>query len=93
MSYFNTTNLDGDSLRDRVQKAETQADQIAGFFRTMPRGVTFTPCEVHEAMQLKAPLTSVRRAMTVLTDNGVLIKTGQKRVGIHGHPVHTWKLA
>lgn len=39
------------------------------------------------------PLTSVRAQITILTDDGVLKKTGQQRQGMYGRPEGLWELA
>lgn len=69
-----------------------QEDTILSFF--IDHGGTHTPCEVQaKAGMYSCPLTSVRRAITNLTDMGLLVKTNVKREGIFGKPCHTWRLA
>ena len=54
---------------------------------------SWTPNEVlNYAFGNKIPITSVRRAMTDLTNDGKLIKTKFKRLGSFGRMVYTWTL-
>ena len=51
----------------------------------------FTPSAIRRMVLPDAPLTSVRRAMTNLTKDGLLEKTELKAEGIYGRPEHFWK--
>ena len=39
------------------------------------------------------PLTSIRRALTNLTNAGELVKTDKQMKGMYGRPEHQWRLA
>ena len=41
----------------------------------------------------QTPLTSIRRAMTDLTAEGMLVKTDYRVEGSYGKKVHTWRAA
>ena len=41
----------------------------------------------------QTPLTSLRRAITSLTEQGRLVKTGELHEGAYGKPEHVWRLA
>lgn len=89
--YHNTTDKSGTEL-ERVQvKASRQTEQILRFFRQNPH-TTFTPWDVHLQLGQQLMITSVRRAITTLTDAGYLVKTGERRRGLVGEANYTWKL-
>lgn len=91
--YFNTTNLTGKALVAARRDAMTQEDRITKLFATMPDGWTATPSKVHQHVGGRAPITSIRRAMTNLTDQGVLTRTETKMMGPCGKPEYTWRRA
>jgi len=78
-------------------KARTQEDIVYTFFKTHWRSA-FSPSRVH-AMLVKGdkikpatPLTSIRRAITNLTEEGKLAMMETLVNGPMGKPEHTWKL-
>jgi len=90
--YYNTTNLTGGNLAEAVGKAETQKDIILKFFQSHP-DMEFTPFDVQKHCQLQdAPVTSIRRAITNLTDEGKLTKTSNVKKGLYGAMNFTWRL-
>jgi len=70
---------------------DTQESKILNFF-TFYRDASLTPPEVRDAVGLTCPLTSVRRALTVLTAKGKLRKTRDTGEGIFGTANHKWSL-
>ena len=80
MTYFNTTNQTGKDLEKSEAKVMTQDEIIFGFFRAHAAGY-YTPAEVQRMCLPGAPLTSVRRGITNLTNDGDLIKTTYKKPG------------
>ncbi len=93
MNYYNTTNLKGQQLELRVQKARSQKDIVLTIFQTQPV-VEYTPFEILNMWPgQKPPITSIRRCITDLTSSGAIIKTKIMRKGIYGEANHTWKLA
>ena len=89
-TFYNTTNIVGDSLQKEVSNAKTQQNKIMVLFKGSPDKL-FTPFEVLEQTRLSC-INSVRRAMTNLTDEGLLIKTETKRIGSFGKNNYCWKL-
>lgn len=90
--YFNTTNLEGEKLTNAKRKASAQGEIIYSFFSVDGPGAT--PSQVMQIASNKGhnwPITSIRRAMTVLTDEGRLKKTLETRPGMYGAPEHVWK--
>lgn len=58
-------------------------------------GAGMTPPQVHkvyESIYTHVPITSIRRAMTKLTDEGVLTMTGEKRMGDYNKTNFVWSL-
>ena len=88
--YYNTPHLDGDNLKKAERQAETQEEMIYEYFRSC--GGPLAPHHVHQAILPNVPLTSVRRAMTNLTNAGKLVKTAYMVDGIYGKQSHTWTL-
>ena len=91
MSYYNTTESSGSELRGYRKKALTQNELITEFFAMT--GAMHTPSQVQYSLLPNAPITSVRRAMTTLTDEGILVKTTIQRLGPYRRPEYVWKLA
>jgi hypothetical protein len=94
--YFNTTNLKNEALKERQIKAGTQNALILSFFRD-GKDYSYTPDEVHQYFTQRLygdrknwPITSVRRAITTLTDLGYLRQTGIMRKGSYGSLCNTW---
>lgn len=95
-SYHNTTSEGGESLRTYRQIARGQDREVLDFFATRKTNPS-TPSEVHDALYAgqrgNTPLTSVRRAITNLTNAGLLKKTNLKKRGVYGRPEGCWILA
>lgn len=82
--YYNTTELVGRELRRVKKKAERQEDVIMRLFRDV-RGC-YGPSQVYDAVGAERrqwPMTSIRRAITNLTNDGKLEKM-PKDVKIQG---------
>ena len=90
--YYNTTNKTGSELTASKEKAVYQKDIVLAIFKKFKQ--QFAPHQVHNLYpdSYKVPLTSIRRAMSVLTRRGDLEKTDKKVVGPYAEPVHLWKL-
>ena len=92
MTYHNTTHSTGEELRDFRRKTLAQDHLVLEFFKKHPNE-TFTPSQVlHRLFAENVPVTSVRRAMTNLTDRGKLEKTTEQRKGPFGRPEYCWRL-
>jgi Fe2+ or Zn2+ uptake regulation protein len=92
-SFHNTVHLTGYDLSVAIQKAKNQEDVVLAI---MANGKLWSPSEVH-AVGVKAgkrwPVTSVRRAMSVLEDAGALIKTDTTIPSPLGSIEHCWRKA
>jgi hypothetical protein len=89
--YYNTTNETGKELKVSRQSANTQETIILDFFKNNSN-LHLSPFDIHDILELNAPITSIRRAMTNLTINGKLKKTSTMKLGPYGKKVHTWRL-
>ena len=98
MTYYNTTHVLGKQLNEYTEKAKSQEDRVLRFFLAMyPQ--RYTASEVwrqcfreSSAIFNKTPLTSVRRAITNLYNEGDLVKTERIKDGIYGRPECIYKL-
>jgi hypothetical protein len=93
--YYNTTNETDKQLRDSRSKAKTQDEIILNVFNTWRESDGLTPSEVEEILihhhDKNWPLTSIRRAISTLTDAGKLTKTNKLRGGKYNKNEHIWK--
>ena len=91
--YYNTNNESGLDLRSSWTATAKQNELILRIFMLAPNN-TFTPDEIQDACercQRNWPITSIRRAISTLTDRGNLTKTNELRKGKYGKKTHTWK--
>ena len=90
--YYNTTGLSGDELKEKHHQSSRQSDKIIRYFRKI--GKPMTPSDVHTNLfDEHTPLTSVRRAISNLTNrDGLLRKTQMKKIGIYGSKEFFWEL-
>jgi len=88
--YYNTVPLQGELLFAERRKAVKQDCKVLEFFRVHPFR-DFTPPEVHKAIGYPGPVSSVRRAITNLTKEGWLRKTGNLRPGEFGTSNNCWR--
>ncbi len=95
-NFYNTINLTGEDLKMENAKAKAQGDLILAIFKANPSRL-FSPSQLHHVFNkryfLHPPITSIRRALTNLTKDGILEKTDNKIKGEYHLPEHTWKLA
>jgi len=92
MTYHNTLAHDGDQLREYQAKALRQDDVILAWFEER-YSYGFTPSAINLLVLPNAPLTSVRRSLNTLTNEGKLVKTDETRNSEWGRPEHVWRLA
>lgn len=86
--FYNTIYLKQTELEKEIKNAKNQEEKIMVIFQQKKE---LTPSEVWEYL-MEYPLTSIRRAMTNLTDQGRLRKTNTQKVGYYGKPNYVWKL-
>lgn len=89
--YFNTTELKGSKLKSAKKKSKGQNDLILNYFRSHSK-ILMTPSYIHKVLfDNNTPITSVRRSMTSLANQGLLKKTTEMKEGTYGREEHTWK--
>jgi hypothetical protein len=90
--FHNTTRETGKTLAIYTSIAKKQDIKVLRFFQENI-GRSLTPFQVHEATKVEGqPLTSTRRSITNLTDEGYLVHTSTKKMGHLGRKTDTWKL-
>lgn len=94
-TFFNTINLSGEALQKANARAAAQNDLIAAIFTANP-DKNFSPSQIHKIFASRFdrhnPLTSIRRAISTLTKEGVLEKMDKTIPGPYAEPEHLWKL-
>ena len=92
--FHNTTNLNLKELHQETLLAKDQESFILEIARASPT-TWFTPFVIQEIAELnekRMEITSVRRAMTNLTDKGLLMKSEQAVfIGKFNKRNHGWK--
>ncbi len=88
-AYYNTNSLSGEALKERRKVTGKQNLKVLEIMRNLKEA---TPSKVHDYILTASPLTSIRRALSTLTDDGYLVKTEEPKIGPFGHPEHVWKL-
>ena len=85
-----------EEAQEGERKAAGQEQAILEFFRAHDEE-DWTPSEVCNRLNRGRlapwPLTSVRRALTNLSQRGLLRRTNLRRMGPLGSPEHAWSLA
>ena len=89
--FYNTVNATGAELAECRQRAATQEQVLYAFFLRHPT-LACSPSRLGPVLP-KAPITSIRRALTNLTAAGILVKTDQQTPGVWGKPEHLWRLS
>jgi hypothetical protein len=94
MSYYNTNKLIGEDLEKAINKAKSQESQLELHMKVNSNN-SYTPFQLQEAFitdyNIVFPITSVRRSLTNLTNNNILIKSEKTVIGDYGSPNHTWQ--
>jgi len=98
MSYYNTTAIkDTDLIKAYEEKAKTQKDLVLDVFKSRSDR-EYTPFEVREfligagCIHPNTPITSIRRAVTDLANEGLIERTGGKKLEAFGRMNFCWRL-
>ena len=91
MPYYNTNKLVAAEKEVATIQTEKQEDIVKGLFLKYKN---LTPSDVYQKYPHKhtTPLTSIRRAITDLKNDGFLIKTDQRKPGMFGSPEHYYSV-
>ena len=92
-SYFNTTESLGPELREYQEKAKSQEKRILAFLKLDSNRPITPSAAMQWIFKDSVPITSVRRALTNLTNSGELVKTNVQVKGPYGRPEFIWELA
>jgi len=93
--WYNTISLEGMELKAAHLNTLKQEEFITEIFKNNPTQL-ISPSQVlsiyNKYYQKNVPITSIRRAMTDLTDKNVLRKTSVMVKGEYGKSEHCWVL-
>ena len=93
--YYNTNEENGQDLIESRTKSIKQDDLILSIYNSWRQSGGLTPSEVEEILihhhDKNWPLTSIRRAISTLTNSGKLTKTSKLRGGKYNKNEHVWK--
>lgn len=94
MSYFNTNGEEGEYLMSSREKCAEQEGIALSLFRRL-RVLSPSECwrQWHNTYGQAPPLTSVRRAITNMTNAGFLEKTSMRQTGVYGKKEYVWRYA
>ena len=90
MAFYQTIDQVGSALKESKKKTRKQEDLIYSLF--VKRKRPLSPSMVLSQSGLNCPITSIRRAMTDLTNLGKIVKTDRQIKGIYGKAEHLWEL-
>ena len=90
MSFYNTIEETAEELAQSHAKAKTQEETILHCFNSCDEPLS--PSMILARSGLRCPITSIRRAMTNLSNDGKLEKTDYYRLGNYGKREHLWAL-
>lgn len=89
-SHHNTTEESGEQLEIFEKKASKQEEIIIALFHRNPR-MTASEC-FRMYPDRDVPITSIRRGITNLMNQGKLIKTDDKKTGIYKRPEYIYEI-
>ena len=90
MTFYQTTNQTDSALKESNKKTRKQEDLIYSLFVKSNRPLS--PSMVLSQSGLNCPITSIRRAITDLTNLGRIVKTDRQVRGMYNKPEHLWEL-
>tara|TARA_R100001443_G_scaffold5224_1_gene13942 strand:- start:638 stop:949 length:312 start_codon:yes stop_codon:yes gene_type:complete len=90
MTYYNTIQETSSSLVESNKKTRKQEDLIYSLF--VKTNKPLSPSMVLNLAGLNCPITSIRRAMTDLTNSGRIVKTDRQVRGMYNKAEHLWEL-
>ena len=90
MAFYETIDQPNSALKESHRKTRKQEDLIYSLF--VKRKRPLSPSMVLSQSGLNCPITSIRRAMTDLTNLGKIVKTDRQIKGMYGKAEHLWEL-
>ncbi|QDP64641.1 MAG: hypothetical protein Unbinned4585contig1001_5 [Prokaryotic dsDNA virus sp.] len=88
--YFNSNRVDEITERLEAKKNLRQEDMLYYIFVDHKK---LTASEAWTKFRKPVPLTSIRRGMSNLQREGILLKTNETKKGMYGKPEHFYKLS
>jgi hypothetical protein len=92
-TFHNTIRLSGEDLKKAVANCRKQEDAILHiYFHTRNK---YTASDIHKLLEkagFRHPITSSRRGITNLLNNGDLIKLSDMKPGIYQQPEHYYQI-
>lgn len=93
--FYQTVDLSSEELEKATARTMKQESLIIAIFKANPT-VAISPSQMLSIFEEKynkhPPITSIRRAMSDLTKDNLLIKTGTMVTGSFSLPEHCWML-
>lgn len=100
MEFFNTTN-ETKTLPEYILKAKTQNEKVIRIYKELhivsEGKEAVSASMIHELLisleliHKETPLTSIRRSISTLTKEGILVKTDLKADGLYGRTEYKYK--
>lgn len=91
-SFHNSIPLYGDELVNAEAAARNQEERILYLFRTYQKATPSEIMTMYDKLWPHAPLTSLRRGITNLTNRGKLRMSGTQRMGLYGKNENEWEI-
>lgn len=93
-AFYNTTGLGIVELNERIRKAKKQDERVMLILRLKERPMTaFEVWNLYQKHCGNAPITSIRRSLSTLSNTGKVIKCEEKGMGQYGMLTHKWRAA
>jgi hypothetical protein len=91
MTYFNTTNEKGETLKEYRVKAKTETEEIFLYMSRydFPYGASDILMELYP--DVNKPITNIRRSLTGLKQEG-LIKVVGRKMGMYGREENMYQV-
>ena len=90
MAFYETIEQTSSALKESNKKTRKQEELIFDLF--VKRNQPLSPSMVLTESGLNCPITSIRRAITDLTNLGKIVKTNRQVRGMYNKPEHLWEL-
>lgn len=90
--FYNTIHLTGSDLSQARAKAAKQDDRILEIMRGAEKMTPLQVSRLYNEIYPEAPVTSIRRSMTNLTNQGKLERLEEKVMEKFGMPNFYWKV-
>ena len=88
--FFNTINLQGEELAEARRKCSKQDERILEIITAHKKLTPFQVNDIYNSLYPVAPVTSIRRSLTVLTNRGLILMSSEMTKERLGKPNHFW---